>query len=745
MIRLLPLLAGALLFALPAQAQWVSFDESEWGAGQPYDLTSRVPRPVPLDSYLPLDTGTWTTDNITCTRSALTYAISQAAPRTVIQLPSNCTITLTSGSTIWSISNSRDELVIRGNADGRSRIVFDPEGTPPDDGWPHMLFNIGSDNPATIASWSWDGGYAMGSDIARSNQPISEVYPGDIVRLEMDQWSSTVDRDYREYYRVKCARWSNGSVHGTTADCAGVTGNNQIKLDRKFQFPMDGAGLQAGPFAGHTIVHVERKGGGSRTTNMTENFGIENITVHHTKPAAVKGYFAMMEFHGCMECWVSNVTAETGWGNSWGELKNSASRVLIEDSGFQGPLWRPRCRMDVEEINPNTSPVQVRFRVNSECREMCTGLERVMSFPDDFPEPRLAGKYAQCSCVECDRSDGQVTVALTDTANGNPINGAGMNRTPGGWVTQLNTYNIGGFYLTSQSSGIQMVNNWFRNARVGVIQQQGAFSSVLAYNYFKTDPEFHCSRFLFIHGGNGTASLWEGNHGDCGYVTTATAEQGLGLGPFFTMLYNRGIPRTDKTYSLGDQCGRADICNEAEEQEGNASDSHNYLGNFLPGYSNLLGDHKLGDCRNSNKRGSKPGGCDAPYQLYAPHLHKNIWYAEEMEDDIESVQYNPTIVSPDIAADLNDNVDRKPAAWASVRWPTSLLYDTVQQTPSWWCEESGPFPNIGAPVDDNNGGAPIVSKLPAQLRMEGRTCTRVDGQEPPPEPVPVLPAPVLFE
>jgi hypothetical protein len=92
----------------------------------------------------------------------------------------------------------------------------------------------------------------------------------------------------------------------------------------------------------------------------------------------------------------------------------------------------------------------------------------------------------------------------------------------------------------------------------------------------------------------------------------------------------------------------------------------------------------------------------------------------------------PSIAYPDYEQGNNFNIHSAPAEWSDSdqQYPTSLLYDTIGAKPSWWCDESGEFPNIGAHYDNNNGGNPVkgidISYLPAERRRLGLPCT-IDG------------------
>jgi len=729
---------AATASSLPGSDPSVLFADSYFGTGKPHDMTGRVVRPVMLDTYLPVDTSTWTVNEISCSAYALRSAISLASPKTVITFPPACTILLTSGTaTFFQISNRHDEVVIRGNADGQTRVVVDVRGPPPAGGWKHVLFQMGTIDTDSVAAWSWDGGYAKGERVVRSRQPIEEVYPGDIVRLSTDAWTNT-HHGYRASHLVVCARWADGTTKGS--DCAGVTGNNQIKLDRELPFDMTGAPYYFGRITGHEITQVERRGGGVlQTNNIPTHIGLEDLTIEHRYPMAIDAFNSMVEAQGCFECWMSGVKASS-WGNSWLDTgaggQSSTSRFLVFGSDFEGPLWRMRCNAQVISIS-NTRPAEVTFADNGECRSWCGRFEPGIWFPDDFSEPGLAGKITSCSCsdgnAECDSSDGKVTVQVFDAGTDTPIDGSSFDPLPGGWASQLNAYGIGGVYFSGPVSSAQLVNSSMKNARVGMIQQQGGYETVAFGNYFVTDATHQQSRCLFTHGGPGSGSLWERNDCDMGYVSYAKAAQGHGIGPYHTMLFNRGRERPHKTNVFGDQCPSGGICVERTNQKGYSNDQMNFLGNFLSiihqGGTNPVG-RPLDLCDNDGSSGMGPNcsnpGPQVPFLMYGMAWIRNVVWGETLgEDDFDA---NPTTFKPD--AFEGGAVDARPTSWATTEWPTTLAYDRqieadpAWREPAWWCRESGPFHNgMGAPSDDRNGGRPNYSKLPAQIRLESGLCT----------------------
>lgn len=781
----------ALLFVLfvlllvgtpsPAQAAFQGFDSSYYGTGQTDDLTGRVPRPVPLEETLPIDTSAgngWTETTFACNQTALFAALDAAVVDTVkhrVVFPTNCQITADIDDGTWySIPDSADYFELVGNADGLSEIIHNSStnictqfcDNVNDGGYQIFLFTVGSNSNSEPspgiagAEWTWDSGYAYNTDIVGSDQAISEVYEGDIVRLKIDAWGNATSNDYRGVYRVLCARWNDSTVEGT--DCTGITADNQIKIDRVHQFDMEGtsyyepAGVPDAPFTGHTITHVERLGGGTtENDNVPEHIGFRNFTIRAVEDAVFPGFAEAIWIRECYECWVTDMTFGD-WGSSKLQVSNDSASVLIEGNGFSGEVWRSRCVMEIAEVYA-TNPMEVRFASNSignKCgdnrfpggngsTEPYIHFSAGLAGNADPVISQLADKKFEYDCnangnTECDTSDQEIRVQLGEEQYTTDVpSGVGLVGTVDAldWAAVENQFGVAAVYIKSGAHNIQFINNYFDNTRIGVIFQEGPSDSVVAYNHFSTGGvDKHCGRYLFIHGGLTANMLWEGNTGDCGHTTEATASQGEPIGPQLTLMRNRHISRGTPTHSQPEGGGDNDsgISNEASDQNGQASEDFNWIVNFLGGYSNA---RPLGSCDNDDN-----GGCEVPYRTYNHFVGSNCWHGEVMTSgsDFETLANNPTFDAPDLIVGDNDNIADCTTLFSGRSLPSSLLYDTTQTEPDYWCEESGTialdtFPGVGSDFDTTT----VYTKIPAQIRLESGTCTAVSGS-PPATPVTVF-------
>ncbi len=738
---------GSVVLGETATDTFVTIDESDFGAGDTYDLNTRIAAVVPLDTYLPDTSGFSTFTTISCTQASLETCMSLSgstitASDTQCKMPTNCQITITETGNVYNYGASLDNFEILGNEDGLSEIIIDP-GTdvdPGTDGF-NQRFLASDGATSAISTWTWDSGYALGTDIIHSDQTISAINGdgGDIVRLHIDNWGNSGARDYDGMYRVLCARYGDTN-HGS--DCTGVTSNGDIRIDRELPFQMDGTGLQIGALTGLTIELMET----SSTTNIPEHIGMRDVKLTHTKPFFVNSSFHSIEPHRCFECWFTG-NDFSSWGNSSMSIGassgNTASRILVHDNDFTGPYFAGRCIIDTVDASlVQADPVILSFaQGGGDCRNFSddgSGLEPFIYFPPDYPITGLQGKVAYVDCtpgtapydvLDCDETGGW-TVALYERGTGASIDGTSFTQASCttavdcGWANQLKNFEIAAVYFSSESDQNQFSSNRCLDTRVCLIQQAGGFQHIVAYNYDYYTATGGCSRGIFMHGGQASGSVWEGNWSVCGFTTSATQNQGTGVGPGFTMFRNRYQEDPVTRTAIGQRSCGGDawdgICNEAEDQESKPSENHVYLANSLGGYHTNAGGgvNVWGDCQHE-----RSGACESPYQLYAPWILKNLWQGSEMEADMESLANNPTMVYPDITASStgsldNDNVDKIPTGWSSVIWPSSILYNDYGK-PDWWCSEI-PFPNIGAPDDDFSTTLP---ETPAKRIADGDACT----------------------
>ena len=657
---------------------------------------------------------------------------------------------------------------MRGNDDGLSAINWNPSDDPCADPGENLcdsttdaafrvtMFQVGSGDPTAITSWTWNSGFDYGTDIVGSSQTMADVYEGDIVKLVIPVWGvdgSTSMPDWFDYYRVLCARWDNTN-HGT--DCTGVSVNNTIKIDRVHNFDMDGSDYSGiGPFSTGTIEHIERIGGGTVDDNQMPTYiGFENITLQTIGPEFMNEDFnSIILWNNHFDTWTYKVNFKK-WGPLVEEIKEG--RHLALSNNYTDEVWKPRCTGAITLLAA-TNPMQVTISspsIGGKCGNNRWGqnTEPTIWFPPamadnaDSVVQGLADKMFVYSCIDCDSTDGSVTVSLTNFGDDTNYDGSSLSdTTPSeGYVVLLNQYGVAKIYV--KGSGIQLIDNSFYNVRIGVIYQSGANNNVTAYNVFETGgTDKMCGRSFFIHGGYMQGGIWEGNETDCGFVTAATAETGSPIGPGFTMFRNRHWWRGAEAHAMNEACGAIDagMCQERYDNQGKSSDDHNYILNFLGGWQHT--SYHLGTSNNSGDFGGAPL---SPWGYTDLFVGSNLWHSEAMVERVgtagagqyENETNNPTFTDtykPDLAierdgGDANSNVDAAPAAWSSRVFPTSSVYDTTQAEPSWWCSESGTialgtFPGIGADVDDANGGSPSFNMLPAERRRRGLSCTAVSG------------------
>ncbi len=717
-----------------ARAQGVTLADSHWGtSGAGADLTGRIVRPVMLDTYLPLTptdgVDGWVQIDQACTLSDLQEVFSDGVDKRIYQFPASCEIVITQTfGPLFSMNVASDRVILRGASDtDRLKITVDLAATEPPVGlFQSELFVVGNNNPTPIATWTWSGNYAKGSQVI-SVPAATDVYEGDIIRLRVDSWTDLSD-DLHKQVRVLCARWSNTN-HGT--DCTGVTSNGDIRIDRELHldFETSGAGdpdYYFGGFTGHEVDHMERIGGGTTTDNVPEFIGMEFVDVEHTNTLGIDTSKQMMGWQGCFECWATHWSA-TAWGMSWGDIGASGfsnnGRLLIAHSDFEGPLFSSQCSIVVTAISAD-EPALVTGdgSTGAACDTNFDPITRpAIGFPSDFYEPNLAGKVFE---VDCDDPNADCTLnsfvlPIYDAQGGAAVDGSTLNTTVDtahNVAVQLSNYSAGAFYISAENSETQLVNNSFHNYRVGPLMQANNNEPVLFGNYFTTDNDQHLSRCIFNHGATEAGAVIERNDCDGGITSYATAAQGDGIGPYYTYLFNRGRGRTGSTWSWGDQCPNGGLCVEqGSGQNPYSSDQNNMIGNF---WESLVG--------HAGGIDSYSGG--APGRFQNLEFSRNIVWGETLVDDFDAS--NTTTNKPDHLE--GDDVDSAAdAGWGSTVWPTSLAYDRQIEAdpafvPSWWCQESGPFhAGMGAPADDHNGGSPTYSKLPAQIRFDQETCTPV--------------------
>lgn len=254
----------------------------------------------------------------------------------------------------------------------------------------------------------------------------------------------------------------------------------------------------------------------------------------------------------------------------------------------------------------------------------------------------------------------------------------------------------------------QVENNAFLDSDVSIEYQNATSFSIAAYNY-QTGQSGDCERALFLHNDYTTAILFEGNDLQ---ARIENENANGGSGPFVTVFRNRvrsGCVDWETHQGISDM---------AFNGEGNANlfDLANFIGNHTYQMSGATGfdnnNTNLWVERNTWQCTSGCQGTDATKGCFLDQV------AGATSPDCASTGSTPTTSTIWLT---NVRSNSPPSAWANTRFPKSLYQLSI---PEWWCVESGPFPNIGAPSD--TVGA--YSKLPAQILAEGGTCTPIVEQ-----------------
>jgi hypothetical protein len=317
------------------------------------------------------------------------------------------------------------------------------------------------------------------------------------------------------------------------------------------------------------------------------------------------------------------------------------------------------------------------------------------------------------------------------------------------------------------STDIVMENMICENSRVCFQNQQGAQSTVQAYNYFDTQKmrienlctescgthPTGCNCFpekgLFNHGKGSRHSLFEGN--DLDVRITMWDNYWSRSGPYHMAYRNRN--RNDGT--LSNDCYGANWGMMI-------SDYPSTHPTYIAEYASFIGNTALAfmdrpatgpSCPNVNPPG--PGMTDNMDHLWAEKNAFRLGYrnatggnCSPREDwcawqtSSEDHILNPTARDLTLSCGTgegdhatcpgtNVNTSAPVSLWTTENYPVSLYRgDTA---PSWWCQEACAWEQngIGA-FGDDFGGA--LCKLPAQIRYENTTCTAMGAPAPPAGP-----------
>jgi len=266
-------------------------------------------------------------------------------------------------------------------------------------------------------------------------------------------------------------------------------------------------------------------------------------------------------------------------------------------------------------------------------------------------------------------------------------------------------WNKGAIYFNPGNADCVFENNTLSQSPSGPLAQGGA-GTVIAYNFMRSGPAVTCERHVFLHGQGVTATLAEGNDVDCMMQWDSFRD---GQGYYNTFYRNR--LRGAGNPSGGFQRGRL-----------GGEDTGSHIHRFIQ----VIGNHA-----NEFMGSPQLTGRAIDESRDATHRHEDTWVSHNVA--------RSTILFENSGAQVRttqheNHVRSSPSpGWSNVDFPASLYRS---EAPAWWCQESGPFPNIGAPSDRVGS----YSRLPAQIRLEGGTCTPLDD-------VPLQPpqAPILLE
>lgn len=264
------------------------------------------------------------------------------------------------------------------------------------------------------------------------------------------------------------------------------------------------------------------------------------------------------------------------------------------------------------------------------------------------------------------------------------------------------SWNKGAIYFNQGSADNLFENNSLSQTPSGPDLQGGA-GNVVAYNFMTSNSTVQCERHVFLHGQGNTATLVEGNDVDC-MMQWDSYRNGQGYNNTFYRNRLRGIGSS--AYPRG-RIG--------------SEDTAPYIHRFIT----VLGNHV-----NEMMGGPQPTGRAIDESGGPSNRHEDTWVTHNV---VRSNMLFETSGAQLRTTQSENFVRNDPSpGWASFDFPPSL-YRT--EAPAWWCEESGPFPNIGAPSDRVGG----YSKLPAQIRLEGGTCTTPTNTSGP------LPVPIILD
>ncbi len=266
-----------------------------------------------------------------------------------------------------------------------------------------------------------------------------------------------------------------------------------------------------------------------------------------------------------------------------------------------------------------------------------------------------------------------------------------------GTLHKPDRWNKAGIYVNSGAYDNVIENNAFENAPISIEIQQGAAGNVVAYNFHREPTAASgCERTNFLHGGPSHDNLFEGTDGVC----------------------SNHVDNYYGGHFVGNTFFRV------RQRIGSAGGASNFYASMGTHVDNRIENHGVLYLANSAYRlGGSPqmGRCIDNFS-HNTVIVGNLYQAELKIDDC----FDPgTRVNTHAADNYQGQVT--PSTWRQQRNIPDSLYRSGP--PSWWCQESGGWPSIGADADDFSG---TLSTLPAERLLNNQSCTTTQGSWFPP-------------
>ncbi len=524
------------------------------------------------------------------------------------------------------------------------------------------------------------------------------------------------------------------------------------------------------PTSGHKIQQVERAGtgrcdivkdgvcgNGATTDNIAENIWFTGLAWTVT-PQYVGGMIA--DFRGVYGGGFfrggplndSGRTAVMNFGGAGREV----GAAQIHSMDWHGTAGNMKCFGEITEIWVDALDV-VRFKVaangNTDCYfETAPGTsqpnwgEPEVGFSDNVADPRLAGQrfivtretWNPCPttppATTCNAGTiGTWTMRINGLSGANPDGtGVPLDTTPGGIASNVDQYGGGSFYWNPYSSGIRVVNTFFKEPMQHALNQ-GCTGCVYSANYVHSNPAVsRRGRGPFNHGTGGSCgNIWENSASDQPIILADTSnrepvDHGEGCQNTYYKLrfYDSGPRQWPLGAAIGTDYGSATVSgsggmfhldNGGTSQNGAANDKWSLLLS-----SGKLASHNATDWdKADNYDGDQGAPPQLPYQFFRlANLRNRVSTGNDLDAWMDPLN---TSTIKDTLANENGESTTVPAAWGpggsnEIGKEPSALY--LPHDAEFICPGSDPF-SIGAYYDTIGG---VNAKLPAEMRYLGEPC-----------------------